>query len=349
MQQGYFINLLNNPDLEHLDLSQPWFDQGANSEMSIDHRLFIVLSDTLLSDNNATCIILFNKDIIRDNQLEDPYQLVREGRWTVSRLHEMARATARDLNGDGMMTPADDLFGFITWSDAMITFLHSGGQRLVTKDENDLPILAFNNPQTFAIMEIAMDLMYDDSVTGNIQKPEFTAWSNLAFEDIFSSSRAAFGWVRMGWVPRMRAMEADFGILPIPKIWEADDLIYYSTVNVHTACALAIPVTSTNLERTSIILEALAAESRYTLRPAYYEISLRTQHARDDESGEMLDIILANRVLDIGDVYNFADFGIEFYRLSLTNNRNLASFYERFETRVNREIERLIDRFADLD
>jgi hypothetical protein len=54
-------------------------------------------------------------------------------------------------------------------------------------------------------------------------------------------------------------------------------------------------------------------------------------------------------VLDIGDVYNFADFGIEFYRLALTNNRNLASFYERFEARVERELERLIDRFADLD
>ncbi|MCL2098834.1 MAG: hypothetical protein FWH24_00160 [Oscillospiraceae bacterium] len=348
MQQGYFMNL-HNPDIEYIDLDKPWWDQSGIREMSIDNKLFIILSDTLLSDDNATCIIVFNKEINRDNNLADPYQLVREGKWTVDALYEMAKASARDLNGDGAMTPADDLYGYITWGDAMITFLHAGGERLVSKNENDLPVLAFNTPQTFAVMEKAMDLMYDDTVTGNIQKSEFGAWSDIPFEDLFRSGRAAFGWVRLGWVPLLRAMEADFGILPIPKIFESDDNIYYSTINVHTSCALAIPVTSRDLDRTSIIMEALAAESRYTLVPAYYEVSLRTQHTRDDESSEMLDIILSNRVLDIGDVYNFADFGIEFYRLSLTNNRNLASFYDRFETRVERELERLIGRFEEMD
>jgi hypothetical protein len=144
-------------------------------------------------------------------------------------------------------------------------------------------------------------------------------------------------------------MDTDFGILPIPKIFEAADNIYPSTVNVHIACALAIPVTTENIERTTIIMEALAAESKYTLVPAYYEISLRTKHARDEESSEMLDIILANKVIDIGDVYNFADFGTEFYRLALRNNRDLASFFERFEPRVERDIGRMIERFEALN
>lgn len=352
MQDGFFMNLRSD-EIEHIDFTKPWYNQLAMNEMSIDNRLFILLSDILLSDNNATTITVFNKKVIQDHGLEDPYTLVREGNWTVDKLYEMARETARDLNNDGAMHPADDHFGYLIWGDAMISYLHSGGQRLVSKDENDLPVLSFNTATTYTVMDKVMDLLYDETVTGNVQKDLFSNWDDLSFERIFGGDRATFGWLRLGWVPRLRGMDSDFGILPIPKIWEANDTVYYSTINVHTSCALAIPINAAGnqerIEMTSIIIEALAAESRYTLTPAYYEVSLRTKHVRDERSNEMLDIILANRVLDIGDVYNFADFGIEFYRRATNNDRNLLSFFERHESRVNREIERLIGRIQNLD
>jgi hypothetical protein len=118
---------------------------------------------------------------------------------------------------------------------------------------------------------------------------------------------------------------------------------------VHHACALSIPVTTGDIDRTTIIMEALAAESKYTLQPAYYEISLKTKHSRDDESAEMLDLILGNRVIDIGDVYNFAEFGSQFYQLAAKNDRNLQSFYEKLEGKVNKEIDKLIDKFENLE
>jgi len=345
MTSGYFMNLFN---IEYLDLTKPWYDQQGVREMSIDHKLFIVLSDALLSDDNATCITIFNKQIVKDNGLEDPYVLVKEGKWTVDKLYEMAKATAKDLNGDGKMTPDADQYGYTCWGDAMITYLHSGGQRLVSKDDNDLPVLAFNTPQTYQIMEKVMDLLYDEDVTGNVQKPAF---SGIDFGDLFSSNRVAFGWCRLMMIPRLRAMETDFGILPIPKIYESADTVYYSTVNVHTSCALSIPVTATvgDLDRTAIIMEALAAESKYTLVPAYYDIALKTKHSRDNESSEMLDIILSNKVLDIGDVYNFAEFGIEFYRRAIANDRNLTSFYDKYESKVNKELGKLISKIEALD
>lgn len=341
MQSGYFMNLFNAPNI---DLTKPWYDRQGIEEMSIDRKIFIVLSDILLSDDDSTAITIFNKQIIKDYGLEDPYALVKSGQWTVDRLYDMAKATARDIDGDGKLTPDIDQYGYLSMNDSMVTYLHAGDQRLISKDENDLPVLLFSE-KTYEVMEKAMDLLYDDNVTGNVQKPMF---ANSPFEQIFTGDRAAFGWVRLYMIPRMRSMDTDFGILPIPKIYESIEG-YPSTVNVHHACALSIPVTAVDIDRTTIIMEALAAESKYTLQPAYYEISLKTKHSRDDESSEMLDLILSNRVIDIGDVYNFADFGGDFYRLALTNNRNLASFYEKFQPRVEREIDKLIDKFADLD
>jgi hypothetical protein len=345
IQSGYFLNLFKAPNL---DLTKPWYNQQGIKEMSIDRKLFIVLSDTLLSGNDATSIIVFNKKLIRDYGLDDPYAQVRAGKWTIDKLYAMAKSAAKDLNGDGQMTPDADLYGYITWNDAMVSYLHSGGQRLIGKDENDLPVLTFNDEKTYEVMEKAMDLMYDELVTGNLQKPFFAKYPDASFESIFSADRAAFGWCRLYMIPQLRAMETDFGIVPIPKIYEYTEG-YPSTVNVHHACALSIPVTTGDTDRTTIIMEALAAESKYTLQPAYYEISLKTKHSRDDESAEMLDLILANRAIDIGDVYNFADFGSQFYQLAAKNDRNLRSFYEKFEGKVNKEIDKLIAKFEDLD
>jgi len=342
MQQGYFMNLFKLPNI---DLTKPWYDQRGIKEMSIDRKLFIVLTDALLSDDNATCITVFNKQIAQNYGLGDLYSIVREGKWTVDKLYEFAKLTAKDVNGDGKMSPDVDQYGYTCWGDAMITYLHAGGQRLVSKDEDDLPYLSFNNPQTYAAMEKAMDLLYDENVTGNVQKPNF---SGIDFGDIFSSGRVAFGWCRMYMIPRLRAMETDFGILPIPKAFETIEG-YPSTVNVHTSCALSVPVTTGDIDRATIIMESLSAESKYLLVPAYYDISLKTKHSRDDESGEMLDLILGNRVLDIGDVYNFAEFGIEFYRRAIANDRNLTSFYDKYESKVNKEIAKMMTKFDALD
>ena len=51
-----------------------------------------------------------------------------------------------------------------------------------------------------------------------------------------------------------------------------------------------MPTNASDPERTEIILEALSAESRYTVQPAYYDISLKGKYIRDEECADMLDI-----------------------------------------------------------
>jgi len=119
----------------------------------------------------------------------------------------------------------------------------------------------------------------------------------------FESNLALFYVTSMGIVPQMRAMEADFGIIPFPKADETQDRYLTRT---GSAGWLKIPPThALDPVRTSIIMEALAAESRNTTVPAFKETSLRTKFARDDESAEMINLIYDNIVLDLGDLLFF--------------------------------------------
>jgi hypothetical protein len=121
----------------------------------------------------------------------------------------------------------------------------------------------------------------------------------------------------------MREMKTDFGILPYPK-YDESQKDYYSRIE---GCEMSgIPNTVTDKARTSAVIEALASISATTVEPAYYDIVLKSQAARDNDSSEMLDIIFANRVFDLGDTIwcdTLRD-GV-FETMFMQDDRNLSS------------------------
>ena len=60
---------------------------------------------------------------------------------------------------------------------------------------------------------------------------------------------------------------------------------------------------------TGAALEAMAYYSVDTLTTAYYDNALKSRYIRDEESGEMLDILFATRVYDLGFIFNWGGSG----------------------------------------
>ena len=344
-QEGMFVNLF---DVPYLDLTKPWWDQGTVRDLSIMNKLFVTQGDLLVIDNDAMEAMIFNKRLLRDHNLESPFEIVRRGEWTFRKLIEMSRGVARDLNGDGIMFIQDDLFGGITQADTSISFLVSGGERIAGKDASDIPIITFGSERSFRIMDYVSEIMLDDQ--NFVQLHRYAGQFGIYDEQVrmMEEDRALFSWIRMIIVERLRGMETDFGLLPLPKLDEAQPN-YITHMNPHTGVGIAIPITATDIARTGMILEALSAESRYTLRPAYYEISLRGRYVRDDESEEMLDIILSNTAHDIGYVFNFGGFAMDIVHFGTNRRTEYASAFERALVRMERDIERMIERFENLD
>jgi hypothetical protein len=343
VQNGLLADVARLP---YLDLDKPWWDDAVNG-MSVMGRNFLLAGDLLILDNEATNALVFNKDLMRDLGHPLPYDLVTEGRWTLEALDVLIREAAIDLDGDGVMTEENDQWGIVTFNDALHAFFVGGGGLLAEKDDRDIPFINFASEQNIRITERAMDFLFDTSFTYNVQREGYGPTGNPY--RIFQEGRALFMWVRMRVIETLRGMDADFGILPMPKFDESQQE-YRSVVNPYTGVLLGIPLTAPDLERTSIILEAISAESRYTLQPAYYDVVLTRQFARDEESEDMLDIIFGNRIYDIGAVYGFgSNVWINFIELSGTLDRGIATLYERRSPAMVRDIERLVERIEDLD
>jgi len=294
--------IVKTADLPYLDISQPWYIKSVNDEMSIGGKLFFAYSNECLNLLENTSCILFNKKLVENLALENLYNLVKEGKWTIDKFFALARAGTADLDGDGLMTE-NDQYGILSYpSEFLPNFLSSSGVRTVGKDENDLHIFVGQNEKLYDIMGKVCDNLYSG------QKIYFDGYfdqssafgSDLVAISVnqFAAGHGLFISNCLRAVPALRAMETDFGILPFPKYDEAQAQYYSRTGR---GWINSVPVTAPDLSRTSVVMEALAVESKNLTIPAYYEVALRTKFLRDDESEEMLLIIENHRFVDVGD------------------------------------------------
>ena len=104
-RNGFLLDLYSLP---YQNFDKPWWDSNAASQLSLCGRLFMGVGDFLTTPIDETICTFFNKNIVDDHQLEDPYALVRDGKWTIDKLGEMGLSACQDVNGDGVYDDNDD-------------------------------------------------------------------------------------------------------------------------------------------------------------------------------------------------------------------------------------------------
>ena len=139
----------------------------------------------------------------------------------------------------------------------------------------------------------------------------------------------------LGSAQGLRDMDDDFGVIPYPKFDENDE---YSTAINGAAPLVIIPVSVSDVNRTGAITEALAAYGHRDVIPAFYEKSLKSKYARDEESEEMMDLIKDSIIYDIGYVAGgpLQSVGRD---LSKATTRDFSSFYAARESSAKKSVE----------
>ena len=81
--QGYYMDLY---DVPYIDLSQDWWSRGYVDNMTLDGSLYLASGSASLNLLENMCVIFFNKEMITDYGLEEPYDLVTSGSWTIDNI-----------------------------------------------------------------------------------------------------------------------------------------------------------------------------------------------------------------------------------------------------------------------
>ncbi len=324
-------------EVPYIDLSQPWWDQKANVDLAMRGKMYYTTGDISTIDNDCTFCFLFNKNLLHTYDMEDPYALVRDGKWTIDKFISMTSNVSRDLNGDSKYDE-NDLYGFCIWQDSMMGMINAAGEKFCTINEKGDLALTLNTERSLTMFNKYIELASDRTAAYSI----FHSGDNI--ETMFANDQVLFYSRYLCIIKKYRDMTTDFGILPYPK-YDENQAEYYSTVAPYGCSFICVPSVLENVEMSGIILEAMAAESMYTVTPAYYTITLEGKMMRDNDSSEMLDIILGNRVFDLGLFYQVGGYNEEIMNLFRNNKRDFTSMCEKFEKRANKKLDEINEAF----
>lgn len=345
--QGIFMNLTEN---QYIDLDKPYYLGGLIDQGAIDGKLYFVSGNASLGYMKCAFCLYFNQRLVDEYKIENLYDLVDSGKWTLDKLGEIAMQTAQDLNADGKYD-LDDKLGFVVHdANHPKGFWASTESRMFSKDSDGEWQFTYGSERDADVCNKLYKIFYanEGSYFGNVAN--FITDQQEKYDQItskFSSGEIFIITAEMDdSVAQLREMKDDYGILPYPKYDEEQENYLSSARNTHNA--FSMPVTTSHPDAAGAVLEALSSSNYETVFPAYFETALKVKYSRDNDSARIYDIIRDTMQLDFGYIYsNALDYveGIfnDSYKVENSFASNLASRKEKFKTNLANYIEKMRD------
>ncbi len=294
----YPLNLI-----KELELQQDYWFPKINNRLYLGRSLYYCCSAISPRYWGSVYLLMFNRDLARDLDMEDLYQTVADGKWTIDKMEALGKQAMADLNGDGIYT-SEDRYGILMDS---LTCLLTGGEQLILQNDDGKLRIRLGDRDMVDYMQRVADLYQKDyTIRAGYDENKNLDWGtlldngNFLFSNPVSFSLASY-----------RDKAYDYGILPMPKRSEEQDGYYAYSQPWANACPM-FPVTLTGdaLSRSGVLTDAMAAYGYDYIKPAVFENVIQLKGTRDEQSAQIVDMIFENvvpalnSILKIDNVYS---------------------------------------------
>ena len=163
--EGKFLDLNR---LDNLNLDKHYWAQGYNDMVTFtdDHMQFLATGAISISLFRKTYLTLYNKTLFNDNHLDDLYDTVMNGEWTLDKQYSITKDHYIDKDGNGTVSE-NDFYGFVTGTQiAVDPYMVSTQTYLVIKDP-DTQEMVFNSEAKAKLSDVCdkLQLLYHDAST----------------------------------------------------------------------------------------------------------------------------------------------------------------------------------------
>ena len=338
-QEGYLWNL---NEVDGLNLDAVYYDQNNREMGSFNNYLFFLTGDMLYMDDMATQIITFNRDLFNQFLLvdvygKDLYDLVRDHEWTLEVMQEFCRLATQDKNGDDVMRPEDDYFGFSYENADILAFNISCGNLLLEKDENDIFVL--NTDQKM------IDDLQDIMAFFNAGYSAASEWDQSRW--LYGTQLFCPKWINA--LPASKTSGLNFGVVPMP-LGSTDQQDYRSMITTYGSNCITICATvkGEDLDKTANIIELLSYESSLSVTPKLSEYLLGGRVINESADAEMMEIALSGRTYELCYLWSTGSLYSTMIALNNADGIGIASALEGCKGAVEGSVQRRLDRLNKL-
>jgi hypothetical protein len=245
-------------------------------------------------------VTYYNKDMGADHGIENLYEVVARGDWTMDYCAELVSGIYRDLNGNDQKDKEDEYGMASNLFENADVFWSSFDMNMLTKNSDGWFELSNEKEKISKAFEMVYELLYDnpgvyayDSSEDNFERQR----------DMFANGNVLLTTLHLYYAEssEFRNMQDEYGIIPTPKYDKAQKEYYTFAHDQYSV--FMIPCTVKNPEMSGAVLEALTYESYKSVQPTYYNLVLKGRYANDAESRNMLDIITNNIKINCAWIY----------------------------------------------
>ena len=330
---GFFTDLNT---LDEINFDRSWWRSNINASLTLAGKQYMAIHDLLLNDVRDTFAIYFNKEVMENNEIAYPYDLVYDGKWTLDVFGKMIMGFGGEIDGDNEATIADR-FGLIT-SINDVFFVGSGIVGASLDPETGLPVITQFSEKIAGIYDWLNKLQTTNP---------YDVWNYMArgdghMQELFDKKSLFLNRSVNMLQFFTSTYESPIGVLPVPKYDEAQRH-YISRAGWNGTTVLTIPENAKNKKMSADIIEAYGMLSQKYLRPAFYEKMLGARYIDDlVNDRKMLDLVIAGEVMDIDTVYQFGGPLLMKFAHNAYTGGTAASSYETYRSKAQAELDKML-------
>lgn len=337
--KGY---LKNYNELPNIDMTKPYWDQGAIETLTILDKMYFGLLDFGFDHYESMTVLFYNGALLNQYQLEDPYELWANDEWVIDKFTSMVTSVSSDENGDGKYELGTDIIGLAGREYWFQPMLFASDLSLVSWDkENSTFLLNMDNENFLTVAEKISQLYSPDNAN----------YVNYADYDLgrtaFSEGKALFYSRLMGDYKHLRSTEDDYGVIGFPRYDYSSEESYCFVQNPGTFF-LPVDISDDNGDgqddypEIGSFLEAIAAYTHdYTLKE-YTESAVIGKGLRDQNSVTVFRKLIQSRSFDLMHAFTFTGLSAGFCT-AVKSGENFASTAQRLNKSFERNSEKLIE------
>ena len=178
-----------------------------------------------------------------------------------------------------------------------------------------------------------------------LNSDDYVASGDFGIEP-FQNGKAMIAYTQVGDAyDYYRLTDVKYGFLPTPKLDEQQE----NYVNCCTDMLWAMPKTlvGDEAERSATIIEAFQCYNYNHMLPAYFEGALKARIADSPDDSEMMQLIADTRAISFSQNY-----GLTFNNIiadCVLGTNNVASYFKSGEKAATKSLEKMIDKFIEME
>ena len=326
--QGLFLNIV---DMPYISFDESWWDLAYMQEMNMgQNQLYALVGDCTIDRTRYLSCVYYNKQLYQNlfDSADGLYQTVLDGKWTYDTLKSISETVYSDINGNSKADEDDVIGARLCWNQDIMALQFCTGVPLTERDTDNIPHLIADSEQMIDIVNRLYTVAFE--TTGILYGKEREPKENEIASKQFSEDRSMFYFGQLQSAEYLRDMKSDYGVIPTPKLDEAQEQ-YYSYV-FEVMRFMALPYNCQKSASVCAMLEEMAFEGYQNVSPIYYETVIKNKYTRDNASGQMIDLVRDGMLTDIARIHMSSWSGVSLLvRDTLFFNKKSHDYASEFE------------------